>query len=144
MDKENLNNGIELLAEEQVLGIYQKCVFLHAEHLILFGFACLLLIGIHFFINEIVRFSKTKIVITNKRVLDLRGDLFMTKNKTIDLSKLDSSEYTQSLGGKLYNAGDIIISSVDGDQMLFKDIENPINLIETLNAARENCKNINK
>lgn len=140
MEKENLNNGIELLAEEQVLGIYQKCGMLHAEHLILFGFACLLLIGIPLFINEIVKFSKTKLVITNKRVLDLRGDLFMTKNKTIDLSKLDSSEYTQSLGGKLLNAGDIIVSSVDGDQMLFKDIENPIKLIETLNAAREAYK----
>lgn len=140
MNNNNDEQGITLLSGEAIQGLYHISGGIHFQRLFWAGLGSLILIGLPFLFSEIVKYKKTKIVITNKRLMFYQGAISFTKNKTVDLSKLDSSEYAQNLIGKLLNAGEISISSIDGEQMVFKDIENPINLIETLNAAREAYK----
>lgn len=141
MDNNKDEKGVALLVGEEIQGIYRISSGIHFQRLFWAGLGSLILIGLPFLFSEIVKYKKTKIVITNKRLMFYSGDISFTKNKTIDLSKIDSSEYDQNLVGKLLNAGEVVISSIDGDQMLFRDMENPINLIETLNVAREAYKN---
>ena len=62
--------------------------------------------------------------------------LFMTKNKTVELSRIDSSEYMQGVTGRLFNFGTVEIFPLDGEHIYRKNIESPIELINTLNATK--------
>jgi len=66
--------------------------------------------------------------------------MFITKSKTVELSRIDSSEYIHGFAGKLFNYGTVEIFPLDGEHIYRNNIENPVELINTLNAARENYK----
>ncbi len=71
-----------------------------------------------------VRYLCTTYVLTNKRAILKRGFMFV-KIWDISLARVESVLSQQSLFGRLFGYGDLVVNGTGGDQLVFTGIENP-------------------
>ncbi|WP_342243230.1 PH domain-containing protein [Pseudomonas sp. OTU5201] len=107
--------------------IYQGRISLWSllPHIVI-GFLLLtLLIGVLFWIVAAIRYFTTELAITNKRVIAKTGLISRTSIE-INLSKIESVQVKQSIFGRIFNYGSILVSGGGYPQAPIPGISNPL------------------
>lgn len=78
--------------------------------LIIDFFATCILIGVVWFIKDLIKFFTTKLIITNKRVNGKTG-LINTNELDSPLNKINGVQVRQGLFGKIFNYGTVSITT---------------------------------
>lgn len=83
-------------------------------------------LGILFWISAAIRYFSTELAITNKRVIAKFG--FISRNTIeINLPKIESIQVNQSILGRMFNYGSIIVSGAGNPQAPIPGISHPLN-----------------
>ena len=72
-------------------------------------------------------YTTTELAITNKRVIAKTG-LFQRRTIEIFLEKIESIQVDQSVFGRMFNFGSVLISGTGVHSAPFKNISNPLSL----------------
>jgi uncharacterized membrane protein YdbT with pleckstrin-like domain len=78
-----------------------------------------------FIINNLITYFTTEYGITNTRVMSKQG-LIRRDIEEINLSSIESINVNQSIIGRILNYGTIIISGRGTSKVIFKDIDNVV------------------
>lgn len=76
------------------------------------------------FIPAFVKYKSTEFVITNKRILLKRGFIRRATNEIL-LARIESISVYQTLFGRIFNYGTILISGTGGSKDPFMDLPDP-------------------
>jgi uncharacterized membrane protein YdbT with pleckstrin-like domain len=78
--------------------------------------------------------STTELAVTDHRVIFKRG---IISRYTIEMarSKVESVDVEQSIGGRIFNYGTILVRGTGGSLEPFPNIEDPLRLRSTITAA---------
>ncbi len=98
-------------------------------------FAMCILIGFWWICRDIVRYTKTKITVTDRRVHGHTG-LVNTEDLDSPLGKITGVKVEQDAFGKMFNYGTIIITTAS-NAFAFGAIRNPAHFSSTLNSQIE-------
>jgi uncharacterized membrane protein YdbT with pleckstrin-like domain len=115
-----------LIKDEQI--IYTGKISLWPQlHLIIAGFICLFLMGIGliFWLIAFIRYKTTELAFTNKRVIAKFG-FISRKTIELNLTKVESIQVNQSIFGRIFNFGTLIISGAGNPQDPIPYISNPM------------------
>lgn len=83
------------------------------------------LLGIGFGVKSWVDWLFTKYIITNERLV-IREGLIARRGKEIPLERIDNVAFSQTVGERLLNSGDLIVESAgEGGQSRYTDIPHP-------------------
>jgi uncharacterized membrane protein YdbT with pleckstrin-like domain len=95
-------------------------------HLLLFGVLLLPIgIGLILLIIAYVRYKSTELAITNKRVIAKTG--FVSRHTIeLNINRVESLQVTQSIFGRIFNFGTLIISGGGNPQAPIAGISNPL------------------
>lgn len=96
-----------------------------------------MLIPISIVINCIIIKLNTEFVVTNKRVIAKEG-FFHCNTLEIKFSMIESIQINQSIYGKIFNFGNLLIVGSGGTKHQFKGIKNPTFLRKKVNEEIEN------
>lgn len=96
----------------------------------LFGF------GLLFWLVAIIRYFTTELAVTNKRVIAKTG-LISRKTIEINLRKIESIRVDQSILGRIFNFGSIIVAGAGTPQAPVLGISSPMNFRKEFIAAQE-------
>ena len=93
-------------------------------------------IGLLFWLWAWVVYSTTELAITNKRVIAKTG---LIQRHTIEmfLEKIESIQVDQSLAGRLFNFGSVVISGTGVHSAPFKSISDPLALRKNFMVAAD-------
>lgn len=103
--------------------------------LILDFFACCILIGLVWIPRDLLKYFKTKLEITNKRLIGKTG-IISTNELDSPLNKINSVQIKQSAIGKMCNYGTLVIST-SSSVYTFNYINNPNEFKTILNNQIE-------
>lgn len=98
-------------------------------------FACVILIGLVWFVKDLINFFTTKLAITNKRVTGKTG-LINTNELDSPLNKINSVQVKQGFMGKICNYGTVSITTASS-VFIFDFIEKPNEFKTILNNQIE-------
>lgn len=84
-----------------------------------------------------VRYKTTEYCITNKRVILKTGFIFR-KVKEINFSKIEGVSFKQSVFGRIFNYGKVVITGTGGKKTIFKKIVNPVEFKNHINLGEQN------
>ena len=107
---------------------------LASEHQILAvipGIAAIVVLLIAF-----IKRQSSEFAVTNKRVI-LKLGVFNTRSVELLLSKVEGIAVTQSLGGRLFGFGAIVVTGSGGTQEPFTGIQAPLDFRQAVQAATE-------
>lgn len=95
-------------------------------HLLLFGTILLVVgIGLILLIIAYIRYKSTELAITNKRVIAKSG--FISRHTVeLNINRVESIQVTQSILGRIFNFGTLIISGGGDPQAPITGISNPL------------------
>lgn len=85
--------------------------------------AIVIIIGLWWFVRDIIKYCTTRLTITNKRVTGHMG-FVNTEDLDSPLSKITGVKVTQGMGGKMFNYGRIAITTA-ANVYVFDTISNP-------------------
>lgn len=93
-----------------------------------------LLLAAVFAIIAAIKRATTELAVTDHRVIFKRG---IVSRYTIEMarSKVESVDVEQSIGGRIFNYGTILVRGTGGSLEPFRDIEDPLRLRSTITAA---------
>lgn len=93
-------------------------------------------IGLIFLLLYWILKKTTELAVTNKRVIAKTG--FITRNTVeINIKKVESIQVDQSLFGRIFNFGTIIVSGAGNPQAPIRSIYDPINFRKAVLTAQE-------
>jgi len=100
----------------------------------------LIVAGIFFVLASIsaivsaIKRTTTELAVTDRRVIFKRG---VISRYTIEMarSKVESVDVVQSIAGRIFNYGTILVRGTGGSLEPFRDIEDPLRLRSTITAA---------
>jgi uncharacterized membrane protein YdbT with pleckstrin-like domain len=78
----------------------------------------------------------SEFAVTNKRVIIKLGVL-TTRSVELLLPKIESITVTQSLGGRLFGYGEIVVIGTGGTEEPFADIQAPLDFRQAIQAATD-------
>jgi len=81
-------------------------------------------IGLLILLAAYIRYRSNSIVITNKRIIVKSGILIRRTNE-LNIRKTESLQVEQSIGGRMFNYGSVIISGTGSDHAAIHGISNP-------------------
>jgi len=109
--------------------------------LILFGLLTIMLgIGLVFWIMAAVRYFTTEMAITNKRVISKHG-LIRRSTVELNLQRIESIQVHQSILGRLFNYGSIIVAGAGNPQAPVPGISSPMKFRRAFAEAQEQEQN---
>jgi len=81
-----------------------------------------------------IKRATTELAVTDHRLIFKRG---LISRYTIEMarSKVESIDVVQSIGGRIFNYGTILVRGTGGSLEPFRDIEDPLRLRSTITAA---------
>jgi uncharacterized membrane protein YdbT with pleckstrin-like domain len=126
-----------LAADETVL--YEAKVSWASQiFLMVLGFLTILMfgIGLLFWLAAAINVLTTELVITNKRVIAKFG-LISRKTVELKISRVESVQVDQSIVGRIFNYGSIIVSGAGGPQAPIPNISMPLVFRGKLNELTE-------
>jgi uncharacterized membrane protein YdbT with pleckstrin-like domain len=88
----------------------------------------------------IIKRQSSDFVVTNKRVM-MKTGVFTTRSIELLLSKIEAVAVHQSLGGRMFDYGDIVITGSGGTQESFSTIQAPLELrraVQSVTDAQSN------
>jgi uncharacterized membrane protein YdbT with pleckstrin-like domain len=94
----------------------------------------LLALAAIFAILAAIKRATTELAVTDHRVIFKRG---IVSRYTIEMarSKVESVDVMQSIGGRIFNYGTILVRGTGGSLEPFRNIEDPLRLRSTITAA---------
>lgn len=109
--------------------------------LILLGLITLPLfgIGLIFWATAAIRYWTTELAITNKRVIAKTG-LISRNTIELNLSKIESIRVDQSILGRIFNYGSIIVAGAGTPQAPVVGISNPMDFRKAFITAQEGAE----
>lgn len=107
--------------------------------LLIFGLIFLALygLGLLFWIAAAIRYFTTELAITNKRVFAKFG-LISRSTIEINLQKIESIQVNQSILGRIFNFGSIIVSGAGNPQAPIPGISSPLEFRRVFIDTQEN------
>lgn len=107
--------------------------------MIILGLATVWLVGIGliFFALAAISYFTTELAITNKRVIAKVG-LISRKTIELNLQKIESIQVDQSILGRLFNFGSIVVAGAGNPQAPVRGISSPMNFRRAFIEAQEN------
>lgn len=95
--------------------------------LIIVGFLLLFVagIGLIFWLAAFIQYKTTELAFTNKRVIAKFG-FISRRTVELNLVKVESMQVNQSLFGRLFNYGTLIVSGAGNPQAPIPNIDNPM------------------
>lgn len=99
-------------------------------------FACVILVGLVWIPRDIIKYTTTKLEITNKKIKGKTG-LVNTEELDSPLNKINSVKVEQGIFGKLFNYGKIIITT-SSSVFEFDYINKPNEIKAIINNQVEN------
>ena len=107
--------------------------------LILLGLATVWLagIGLIFFALAAISYFTTELAITNKRVIAKVG-LISRKTIELNLQKIESIQVDQSILGRVFNFGSIVVAGAGNPQAPVRGISSPMKFRRAFIEAQEN------
>lgn len=126
-----------LISDERVL--YTGNISLWSlSHLIAAGIVLLPVfgIGLAFLLVAWIRYKTTELAVTNKRVIAKSG--FISRHTVeININKVDGIQVMQSIPGRLFNFGSLIISGTGAQQAPIPGISNPLDFRRAFMTAQD-------
>jgi uncharacterized membrane protein YdbT with pleckstrin-like domain len=86
--------------------------------------------------NSELRRRSSEFAVTNKRVIIKLGVL-NTRSIELLLPKIEGIEVTQSLSGRLFGYGEIIVTGSGGTREPFEGIQGPLDFRQAVQAATD-------
>jgi uncharacterized membrane protein YdbT with pleckstrin-like domain len=83
-----------------------------------------------------LRRRSSEFAVTNKRVIIKLGVL-TTRSMELLLSKIEGIAVTQSLWGRMFGFGEIVVTGSGGTQEPFDDIQSPLDFRQAVQAATD-------
>jgi uncharacterized membrane protein YdbT with pleckstrin-like domain len=93
-------------------------------------------IALVFFLISFIKRRTSEFAVTNKRVI-LKLGVLNTRSVELLLSKIEGIAVTQSLAGRLFGFGAIVITGSGGTQEPFTGIQSPLDFRQAVQAATE-------
>nr|WP_321269054.1 PH domain-containing protein [uncultured Tolumonas sp.] len=82
-------------------------------------------VGLFFLLVAIIRYNTTELAFTNKRVIAKFG-FISRKTIELNLAKVESMQVNQSIIGRIFNFGTLIVSGAGNPQAPIPGISNPM------------------
>jgi uncharacterized membrane protein YdbT with pleckstrin-like domain len=98
-------------------------------------------LGLLVFLAALVRRQSSDFAVTNKRVM-MKVGVFSTRSVELLLGKVEAITVHQSLGGRIFGYGDIIVTGSGGTEEAFSSIQSPLELrraVQSVTDARTNA-----
>ena len=96
--------------------------------------ALLVLFGLISLITNWIRKRTTEIVVTDKRVL-LKTGLFSRKTVEMNMNRIESVDVTQSILGRIFDFGTVLVRGTGAGAEPFKKIASPIDLRNSITVG---------
>jgi uncharacterized membrane protein YdbT with pleckstrin-like domain len=98
-------------------------------------------LGLLVFLAALVRRQSSDFAVTNKRVM-MKVGVFSTRSVELLLGKVEAITVHQSLGGRIFGYGDIVVTGSGGTEEAFSSIQSPLELrraVQSVTDARTNA-----
>ena len=94
-----------------------------------------LICGAIFWISAYLIYISTEMAVTNKRVMAKKG---VIRRETVEmfLTKVESIKVDQSIAGRIFNFGSVIIKGTGGDAAPFNGIGDPLEFRKRIHERR--------
>jgi len=129
-----------LVKDEKLLHVGRVSLW-SLSGLILLGFLLLPVVGIGllFWLAAFIRYKTTELAITSKRVIAKFG--FISRSTVeININKVESLQVDQSVMGRLFNFGTLIISGAGNPQAPIPGISSPMEFRRAFMEAQEQAR----
>jgi uncharacterized membrane protein YdbT with pleckstrin-like domain len=107
---------------------------LHWIIFVLPGLLCLVIIGIIPLIAALIRNATSEFAVTNRRVI-VKVGLVERRTLEINLAKVESIGVDQTLWGRLFDYGTIVVVGTGGTREPFESIADPLGFRRAVNEA---------
>lgn len=87
-----------------------------------------------FFIKSVINLLSTEYSITNKKVLTKTG-LISRSTDELPTTKVEGIDVKQGIIGRIFGFGNVIVTGTGVQQVVFMDIDNPIQFKKTLQGV---------
>ena len=110
--------------------------------LIIAGFIFLPVIGMGliFWLAAFIQYKTTEVAFTNKRVIAKFG-FISRRTVELNLAKVESMQVNQSLFGRMFNYGTLIVSGAGNPQAPIPNIDNPMAFRRAFMEFQDQVKN---
>ena len=96
----------------------------------------LLVVGLVIFLSAVVRRWTTELVLTNRRIITKQG-LVARNTVEMNLGKVESLHVNQSLMGRLFDYGDVVVVGTGSSLEPLRGISSPLELRRNLGTVAE-------
>lgn len=93
-------------------------------------------LGLLLLLAAIVKRQSSDFAVTNKRVM-MKTGVFSTRSVELLLSKVEAIAVNQSLGGRMFDYGDIVVTGSGGTEERFSDIQSPLELRRAVQSVTD-------
>ncbi len=131
-----------LVKDEKILHVGRVSLW-SLSGLILLGLVLLPLfgLGLLFLIAAFIRYKTTELAITSKRVIAKFG--FISRSTVeININKVESLQVDQSIMGRLFNFGTLVISGAGNPQAPIPGISSPMEFRRAFMEAQEQARGV--
>jgi uncharacterized membrane protein YdbT with pleckstrin-like domain len=91
----------------------------------------------------IIKRQSSDFAVTNKRVM-MKVGVFSTRSVEILLNKIEAIAVHQSLGGRIFGYGDIVVTGSGGTEEAFSNIQAPLELRRAVQSVTDAGTNAGK
>jgi uncharacterized membrane protein YdbT with pleckstrin-like domain len=93
-------------------------------------------LGVLVLLAAIVRRQSSDFAVTNKRVM-MKTGVFSTRSVELLLNKIEAMAVNQSLGGRMWGYGDIVVTGSGGTEEMFPNVQAPLELRRAVQSVTD-------
>ncbi len=93
-------------------------------------------LGLLILLAAVIRRQSSDFAVTNKRVM-MKIGVFTTRSVELLLSKVEAITVHQSLGGRLFGYGDLVVTGSGGTEERFSNIQAPLELRRAVQSVTD-------
>lgn len=95
------------------------------------------LVAVVILMPALVRRQSSDFAVTNKRVM-MKVGVFRTRSVELLLGKIEAIAVNQSLGGRIFGYGDIVVTGSGGTKEMFSRIQGPLEFRRAVQSVTDN------
>jgi len=96
-------------------------------------------LGLLVLLAAVIRRQSSDFAVTNKRVM-MKVGVFSTRSVEVLLGKIESIAVNQSLGGRIFGYGQIVVTGSGGTEETFANIQAPLELRRAVQSVTDATK----
>ncbi|MGE5104664.1 MAG: PH domain-containing protein [Betaproteobacteria bacterium] len=93
-------------------------------------------VGLMFLLAAILKRQSSDFAVTNRRVM-MKVGVFSTRSVELLLSKVEAIAVNQTLAGRIFGYGDIVVTGSGGTEERFPDIQAPLELRRAVQSVTD-------